>query len=63
MFFAGRPGLLDIRLFAALIRNTCTCFIISDKLEVVSEVYNPIYDGKISQGNTMHFCIKIYSMV
>ena len=35
------------RLFAAaLIRNTCTFFIISDKLEVRSELDNSIYDGK-----------------
>ena len=48
--FIGRSGWLDIRLFAALIRNTCSFFIISDKLEVLSELHN---DGKISQGNTI----------
>ena len=31
---------LDLRLLAALIRNTCTFFIVSDKLEVQSKLHN-----------------------
>ena len=41
-FFVGRPGWLNIRLFTALTRNTCTFFIIYEKLEVLSELDNPV---------------------
>ena len=38
-FFVGRPGWLT----SALIRNTCALFIISDKLEALSEIVNPTF--------------------
>ena len=43
-FFVGGPGWLDVTLFTALTRNTCMhiFFIISEKLEVLSELVNPI---------------------
>ena len=55
----GRPGWLDIRLFAALIRNTCTFFIISDKLEVLSKLHN---DGK-NFTRKYHFCELLHGIV
>ena len=42
---ATRPSSLeglDIRLFTALIRNTCTFLTTAEKLEVLSELVNPI---------------------
>ena len=48
---------IAIEVLRLSIRNTCTFFIISDKLEVLSELHN---DGKISQGNTISVN---YSMV
>ena len=38
IFLWGGLGWLDIRLFTPLTRNTCTFFIISEKLEVLSEL-------------------------
>ena len=48
---------IAIEVLRLSIRNTCMFFIISDKLEVLSELHN---DGKISQGNTISVN---YSMV
>ena len=42
IFFIGEPRWLDIRLFTPLTRKTCTFCIISEKLEVLSELVNPI---------------------
>ena len=47
-------------LTSALIKNACTFFIISDKLEVLSEIVNPIYahDGLQNFTRKYHFCTK-----